>query len=291
MLDDFKNLFRGDNFIGQLIVSNALLFLVFNLLANLPSMQTFVYDWLALPATLGDFVWQPWSIVTYMFMHGGLRHLFYNMIILYLFGRIFRDFMGNQRLVGLYFLGGIGGGLFYVALYSFLLLAGENVGYYPLVGASAAIMAVVAAVGFRFGDNDVNLMFIGRVQLKYVALVIFVLSTVIDLAMNFGGKMSHVGGAAVGYIYVKGLERGKDYALLFTNWFKRLGKLFQRGPRMRVVNEQHRTQHTKTSTGSGPTVYENQARMDAILDKISKSGYENLSKDEKEFLFKMSNKQ
>lgn len=296
MLNEFKNLFRGGNFIWQIIVLNAVLFVVFNLVTNIPSQAGFVNSWLALPPFLGDVLVKPWTLISYMFMHANLRHIIYNMIVFYVFARIFRELMGNKRLMGLYFLGGLAGGLFFVAVYSLMLLGGEAINNFPLVGASAAIMAVVAAVGLRFGNHTINLMFLGSVQIKYVALVIFVITTVLDLAVNFGGKMSHLGGAALGYFYVRGLDRGKDYALGFMNFFERLGKVFERKPRMRVVNEDPRQQRRSTGqatsgrTKEAATVFENQARMDAILDKISKSGYENLSKEEKEFLFKMSNK-
>ena len=298
MLDDLKNLFKGNNFIGQMILINAALFLIVNIISNLflGGSEGAIFSWLALPSGLIEFILVPWTIVTYMFMHGGLWHVVFNMYMLYWFGRIFNDFMGEKRLAGLYFLGGIAGGVAYLLVYNLLFLAGETDINVILVGSSAAVMAITIAAGLRFPDYTINLMFFGTVRLKYVALVIFLLSTVLDFSSNMGGKIAHIGGAAMGYFYIKGLEKGNDYALSFYGIYDKFLSLFKQSPKLRVVPNDHGKKTTakakaKHSAGASKENSEIQAKTDTILDKISKSGYENLTKEEKDFLFKLSNKQ
>ncbi|MEZ4723015.1 MAG: rhomboid family intramembrane serine protease [Flavobacteriales bacterium] len=290
MLEDLKNLFKGNNFIGQIILICASVFLVENIVSNIsPGTGMQITRWFAMHSYLPSVLTSPWSLFTYMFLHGSFQHLFWNMIMFYWFARIVNDFMGKQRLVGLYFLGGISGALFYLIVYSLQVLGGETVIDTPLVGASAGIMAVVALAGFRFGDYQMNLLLIGPVRLRYVALGIFVMNTVLDFSMNTGGKLSHLGGAAFGYFYFRTLNQGKDYAFDFSNFLNKIPKLFQRKPKIRIVKN-NTTSYQSRPTGHSSSQAEDQKRMDAILDKISKSGYDNLSKDEKAFLFKMSNK-
>lgn len=297
MIEDLKNLFRGNHFVGQIIVVNAAIFLIVNLIAHLflGGNEGALLEWLALPALLNDFIWVPWSIISYMFLHGGLWHVVFNMYLLFWFGRIFGDFMGDKRLASLFFMGGIAGGILYLLVYNLLFLGGEQMPSTILIGSSAAVMAIVVASGARFPDYTVHLLFFGAVKLKYLALVIFLISTVLDFTSNMGGKIAHIGGAAMGYIYVRGLQQNKDYALAFYNWFDAIANLFKRRPKLRVVSSDAQKQTannsaTKTKQNETSNKADIQAKTDAILDKISKSGYDNLTKEEKEFLFKLSKK-
>jgi membrane associated rhomboid family serine protease len=287
MLDDIKNIFRGNNFIGQIIIICAVVFVVQNLLANVfPAFGIEILRWFAMHSYLPSFLTSPWSAFTYMFLHGSFGHLFWNMIIFYYFGRIVHDFVGRERLMGLYFLGGIAGAIFYLLVYSLQHLGGEMIVDTPLVGASAGIMAVVTFAGFRFGDFQMNLLLIGPVKLKYVALGLFVMNTLLDISMNTGGKLSHLGGAAFGYFYFRSLNAGKDPAAAFLGFFQNIGSFFKKKPKMRVVENDFRAKNSNKPRNSK----EAEARTDAILDKISKSGYDNLTNDEKEFLLTESNK-
>lgn len=291
MLEELKKLFQGKNFASQIIVINAVIFVVINLLENIFFRGHSGFgQWFALPSSLADLIWQPWTIVTYMFMHGSLGHLVYNMLVFYWFARIFSDFMGNERLAGLYLLGGLFGGLFFLVIYNIMFLSGEAIPMSTLVGASAAVMAVVVATSIRFPTYQMNLLLIGPVQLKWIGLFIFIVSTVLDLSNNFGGKMAHLGGAAVGFVYARTLDRGRDFAFEFNAFLKRFTTVFKRKSKIRVVHSQKPTEKAKATGKSGLTQQEIQAKTDAILDKISKSGYDNLSKDEKDFLFNISNR-
>ena len=196
------NLYRTSGFsMLPEVVKNLL---IINVLAYLARMVFLVNFEIDLNDYFGLHYWEaekfrPYQFVTYMFMHGGLWHVVFNMYMLYWFGRIFNDFMGEKRLAGLYFLGGIAGGAAYLLVYNLLFLAGETDVNVILVGSSAAVMAITIAAGLRFPDYTINLMFFGTVRLKYVALVIFILSTVLDFSSNMGGKIAHIGGAAMGY--------------------------------------------------------------------------------------------
>lgn len=289
MLDDLKNLFRSRNVIGQLIVINAAVFLLFNVIANLfmQGNETIFLSWLGLSSDFMLFIIKPWTLATYMFLHGGFWHLLFNMLMLYWFGRIIQDFMGEQRLLGLYILGGLAGGLLYLLLFNVLSLAGSSWAFYStLIGASAAVMAVVVAAGAKFPDYTLNLLLIGPVRLKYVALVVFLMSTILDFSSNTGGKVAHLGGAVFGLLYVRQLNHGQDWAWGFTQFFYRFRDMFERKPRLKVVHKE------PSSKGRAKTVAvdkDSQVKTDAILDKISKSGYDSLTKEEKDYLFKLSN--
>lgn len=290
MLNDLKNLFKGNNFLLKIIVVNAIIFFVFAILGQLfNEVDLFVRNWLALPASLESFLFRPWTIITYQFIHHSFRHLFFNMLMLFWFARIFSDYMGTKRLAGLYFIGGIAGGLLYMIVYSLMFLSGEfNLEFLQmlrLVGASASIMAVLIATGRKFGEQEISLLFIGAVPLKYVALVIFLTSTFLDFVSNFGGSMAHIGGAFIGWIYISQLNRGKDIALTFSALLDRLAKLLEKKPKLRVVKNEH---YSKVDLKEKTSEKERQAKTDAILDKISKSGYDNLTSEEKEFLFNLS---
>ncbi len=297
MLEDLKRLFKGNNFLGQIILINAGVFLIVNLVSSifLKGNERLIQEWIGLPALLGEAITVPWTFFTYMFSHGSLWHLIFNMYLLFWFGRIFGSMMGEKRLIGLYFLSGLAGGLLYFLVFNVLFLGGEPVGGMILIGASGAIMGIVIAAGARFPDYVLNLFLLGAVPLKYVALAIFIISTLLDFNVNMGGKIAHIGGAAMGYFYVRGLNNGKDYAMSFMEWIDKALDMFKQKPKLRVVPNDHRKSsggaaRQKTPTSSASKSDEDQAKTDAILDKISKSGYENLTREEKDFLFKLSNK-
>ncbi|NQV53618.1 MAG: rhomboid family intramembrane serine protease [Flavobacteriales bacterium] len=300
MLEDLKRLFKGNNFLGQIILINAGVFLIVNLVSSifLKGNERLIQEWIGLPALLGEAITVPWTFFTYMFSHGSLWHLIFNMYLLFWFGRIFGSMMGEKRLIGLYFLSGLAGGLLYFLVFNVLFLAGEPVGGMILIGASGAIMGIVIAAGARFPDYVLNLFLLGAVPLKYVALAIFIISTLLDFNVNMGGKIAHIGGAAMGYFYVRGLNNGKDYAMAFMEWIDKALDMFKQKPKLRMVpNDRGKSssgssqkKSSKAAASGGHKSDEHQAKTDAILDKISKSGYENLTREEKDFLFKLSNK-
>jgi Rhomboid family len=212
-----------------------------------------------------------------MFLHVQAMHLIYNMLWFYWFAIIFTDFMGQKRLLYTYLLGGIAGGLLFI-IFSNLFMPYAN-----LIGASAGIMAVIVATAVLVPDYELRLIFFGPVKIKYLAIASFILTSLVDFSVNSGGKVSHIGGALFGVIYMLQYRKGNDFTRFPAKWVDAIGKLFKPKPKV------------KKSGGSGyrppkTTTDDKQKKIDAILDKISASGYDALTKEEKDFLFKTTNK-
>jgi membrane associated rhomboid family serine protease len=267
---------RRADMLTRLIVINIIVFILANIFVNIPGLGIYVYDYFALPSSLHQLLYRPWTLITYMFLHVQTMHLIFNMLWFYWFGIIFTDFMGSKRLLYTYLLGGIGGGLLFI-IFSNLFMPGAN-----LVGASAGIMAVIVATAVLVPDYQLHLIFFGPVKLKYLAIGAFVLTSLVDFSVNSGGKVSHIGGALYGILYMYQYRKGVDYAEIAGNFVSRITSLLSaknKGPKL------------KKSGGSGirkqkTSENEKQKKIDAILDKISASGYEALTKEEKDFLFK-----
>nr|WP_298927956.1 rhomboid family intramembrane serine protease [uncultured Allomuricauda sp.] len=266
----------------KLIALNVLVFILDGL--SLALLGNSVSEWFELPKDFMEFFGQPWSIVTYSFFHAGLGHIFWNMIMLYFAGRIFLNLFDNQRFINVYFLGVIVGGMVFLLSYNiFPTLLNTNT---ALIGASAGVTAVLIFVCAYLPNQEVRIIFF-NVKLWYVG-AFFVLVDLIQIPYggNVGGRLAHLGGALLGYIYARQLLNGNDIGSGFTKFRDVIVQLFQpkekKGPLKTVYKK-------KTSKGKGSADYDKQAhqrKIDAILDKISKSGYESLSKAEKDFLFK-----
>ena len=217
-----------------------------------------------------------------MFLHEGLMHILFNMLWLYWLGKIFVEYVGSKRLVAVYLLGGISGGLLFTLTPIIYPLSFSNT---VLHGASAGVMAVVVAIAVLLPDYMIHLMFFGGVRLKYLALASFILTSLLDISQNTGGKISHIGGALFGLIFMLQYKNGKDITKPVTAFFDWIVGLFSRRPKIKISysrkasdDEYNLNQKTK------------QQKIDLILDKISKSGYDALTKDEKDFLCKASGK-
>ncbi len=269
------------NIAEKLIAINVLIFILHGLSKALFGVS--VDDWFHLPKDLGAFLGQPWSLITYSFFHAGLGHIFWNMLMLYFTGRIFLNLFDNQRFINVYFLGIIVGGLVFLTSYNvFPTLLNTNT---ALIGASAGVTAVLIFICAYIPNQEVRIIFF-NVKLWYVG-AFFVLVDLIQIPYggNVGGRLAHLGGALLGYIYARQLLNGKDIGSGFTKLLNSLGNLFKRSEKKAPLKTVY-----KKNTGRGKAVnYDKEARqrkIDAILDKISKSGYESLSKAEKDFLFK-----
>lgn len=236
-------------------------------------------------------LWHPWTPITYMFTHQAPMHLFWNMIMFWFSGQLFQGILGGKRLLGNYLLGGLAGYLFYV-LGSFMpahLALGSNG---PILGASAAVMSVLIGIASYRPDMLVNLFLIGPVRLKYVGIAVLVLDLIaISGGSNTGGHLAHLGGALYGYLAARQLAAGTDWSGAFVGWLERIPKLFKRGTtRMRVEKRPpHNARGTVTDADFNASKKQQQERIDAILDKISRSGYDSLSKAERDFLFRSGN--
>ncbi len=271
-----KLLGRRADMLTRLIVINIIVFILANIAVHIPGLGDYVYDYLALPSSLHKLLFRPWTLITYMFLHVETMHLIFNMLWFYWFGIIFTDFMGSKRLVYTYILGGIAGGLLYI-IFSNVFMPG---GY--LLGASAGIMAVIVATALLVPDYELRLIFFGPVKLKYLAIGAFVLTSLVDFSVNSGGKVSHIGGALYGILYMSKYRKGTDYAEIVSGFVTKIKNLFamkKSGPKLKKSGGSGSKQ--KSTSGD-----EKQKKIDAILDKISASGYDALTKEEKDFLFK-----
>ncbi len=226
-------------------------------------------------------MFQPWSILTYMFLHDGFMHILFNMLWLYWVGSLLQEYLGNTKTYEAYFLGGISGGLLYLLAYNLLPVFSANVSYSFALGASAGVLAVVCAAATLLPDYNFQLLFFGNVKLKYIALISVLLDLISIPQGNAGGHIAHLGGALFGYLFIKLIYANNNLSYRLDALFDGFLNLFSSKPKIKI---QHKTTFMKTATNAKPS----QADVDVILDKISKSGYESLSQTEKETLFKAS---
>jgi membrane associated rhomboid family serine protease len=248
-------------------------------------LDQWVLKQLAVPASLHSLLYKPWTLFTYMFLHEGVFHILFNMLVLYWFGQILTEYLGNKKFVYTYILGGISGAVFYIVCFNLFPLFTSTVEYSQALGASGAVMAIVFATATLLPDYSVMLFIIGSVRLKYIALFYLIFDLIGIGSINSGGHLAHLGGALFGFIMVSQLRKGNDFINGIDRQVQKLRSLFIRKPKLRVAHKAN----TTTQKPRKPHSETDQAVIDAILDKISKSGYESLSKEEKQILFKASN--
>lgn len=269
----------------KLIAINVMVFIVNGLLTFLMGMRSdALMQWFELPKDFFDFIVQPWSLFTYSFFHGGIWHLFWNMLVLYFASRIFLNLFGPRRFINVYFLGVFLGGLLFLLSYNvFPALIGIKT---ALIGASAGVTAVLIFVCAYIPNQEVRLLFF-NVKLWHIGVFIVLIDLIqIPTGGNAGGHLAHLGGALLGYVYARQLLHGRDIGEGFSKILDSLANLFRRNEKKPPLKTVYRK---KQPAAAGKVDYDKESRqrkIDTILDKISKSGYESLSKDEKDFLFK-----
>lgn len=239
-------------------------------------LQWFI-EKLALGSDPGSWLLQPWSILTYMFVHEAFFHILFNMLVLYWFGQLFCEFMSSSRLVVVYLLGGISGGLLFMLAYQWIPAFQPISHSSHLVGASAAVIAVLTAIATLLPDYSMHLLFFGPVRLRYIAIFLVLLYLISIPDGNAGGNIAHLGGAIFGFVYIRLYRKGVDIG----GWLEKL--LFLLSGKRSHIRAVHRKQGPAGKEG-GPR----QEVIDAILDKISRSGYSSLSEQERETLFRAS---
>ena len=292
IITDLKDSFRRGSIHIQLIYINIAVFVAVTLagiaLQLFNMEQARVFDWLELPASSARFIMQPWSLLTYMFMHGGLLHILFNMLWLYWFGAIFLNMFSSKHLKGLYVLGGICGGALYMLAYNVFPYFRPYIENSFMVGASASVLAIVAAAAYREPNYPIRLFLLGTLRLKYLALIVIGMDLLLITSENAGGHIAHLGGALGGVWFAAGLNKGRDV----TAWINRaadgIASLFRRKPRKPKMKVHY-------GNGSRQQDYDYNARkkaqsdeIDRILDKLRKTGYEGLSDEEKKSLFDAS---
>lgn len=241
--------------------------------------------YLMVPTDLNELLKYFWTPITYMFLHFRFLHILFNLLWLYWFGRIFLKYLNEKQLLTTYLLGGLSGALIFILGYNVFPGLGSGIA----LGASAAVMAVVFAISFYSPNYEIYLIFFGPVKIKHIAIVYIVIDIFIQVgADNFGGYLTHLGGAAYGYLFAWQLKKGKDMGKGFSRFLDALVSLFQRKPKMKVAYKNQAKNMDDFDYNKNKA--EAQREVDRILDKIAKSGYDSLTKKEKEMLFKMSGK-
>lgn len=272
------------NIAEKLIAINVLVFILSNLVPVLFGVsKNLIYSWFELPKDILAFLGKPWTIITYAFFHAGFGHIFWNMLLLYFFGRTFLNLFDARRFTAVYFLGIITGGIFFILGYNVFptLLDTSAV----LIGASAGVTSVLIFVCAYIPNQEVRIIFF---NVKLWQLGVFViLKDVLTLSMgqNVGGMLAHLGGALLGYVYARQLLYGKDIGEGFNKLLDAMAGVFKASSKA-PLKTVYKKQKANASTSNEYNKEVRQRKIDAILDKISKSGYESLSKAEKDFLFK-----
>ncbi len=290
--EDIKASFREGSALIRLIYINVGVWLGVNILwiilflSGVAAPTGIILRWLAVPAYLPSLLTHPWTVITYMFTHQGFLHILFNLLWLYWFGIIFLQYFDTRKLVGVYVMGGLTGALFFIAGFNLFPAFREVLPASIALGASASVMALVIATAVYVPNYTVYVFLIGPVKIKYIALVSFILTTLVDFSSNTGGKFAHLGGALYGYLFVVQYRRGKDMTRILNRLLDTLASLFKH--RRKKIHVAYRRPADDIEYNR-QKAYE-QKEIDRILDKISKGGYDSLTKKEKEILFRMSNK-
>jgi len=252
--------------------------------------STLVMHLLAIPASVPVLIERPWTLITYMFLHIDIWHLLFNMIWLYWFGRIFLEFLSSRQLVFVYLLGGFSGALVYVVAFNVFPVFIEIVPVSFALGASASVMAIVTAISFYVPNYTIQLFLFGRIRILYLAIALFVFDFFMIPSGNAGGHLAHIGGALFGIIFsqVYRITNKQGNTSYYNTFFSNLKDRFQW--KQKAYQPQQDYTRPVSDEEYNRKKRENQQRIDEILEKISKGGYDSLTREEKEFLFKTSSK-
>ena len=277
-LNDLKYKYSGFSIAEKIIFLNIILFVIpyfINTLLFLFNLNSKSYiELFLLSPELNDLIIRPWTIITYSFVHDGFFHLFWNMLLLYYISRMILNLFSPSTFINVYFLGVIVGGILFLFSYSFFPVFKGDIS--SMGGSSAGVMAAIIFMCTYSPDNEIRLFFF-NLKLKYIGILFFVFDIIQIPYGNSGGHIAHVGGAILGFFYARNLINGRDIG----SSFEYLWKFFFR---------KRKNKEEKVFFQDNPKIYkkpdksEKQKRVDAILDKISKSGYESLSDKEKNFL-------
>ena len=289
-LENIKSKFSAATSLYRLLAINIGVFLVLMILRTFLFILgsdfvifDFLVEKLSMPASFSQLIFQPWSVVTYMFLHVDFMHILFNMLILYWTGSLFAEYLGNEKLWTTYVLGAITGGLAYLIMFNISPAFSQQVNHSHLMGASAGVIAVMVGIATLLPDYTVQLILIGPVKLKYVALVSILIYFISIPLGNAGGQIAHLGGALFGYIMIKQLKKGND----ITSW---LSNLFKKGSRRKSKMTVVRSGKPIPDAVYVEEAISRQEVIDKVLDKINKSGFDSLSKEEKEILYNASGK-
>jgi membrane associated rhomboid family serine protease len=297
--DEFKRFFRSGSVLSILILINLgvwvltkvvyVLFFLYNH-PDTTFADSLILHYFALPANPGDLASRPWTLVTYMFLHIEFWHILFNMLWLFWFGRIFMEYLNSRQLLFTYLGGGLAGGLLYILAYNIFPVFHTTLQASVALGASASVMAIVTAISFFVPNYSINLLFIGRIRILYLAILLFIFDFIAIPSGNAGGHIAHIGGAFFGYFLSLWLRKTKvAYSMgFFTSLRKKVGRLLRPGLKISSKSPYSGRPKTDEEYNADKNLY--QKRVDSILEKISKGGYDSLTREEKDFLFRSSGK-
>jgi membrane associated rhomboid family serine protease len=285
IIEDLKLQYKMGGIVTQLIFWNAALFVfpwLFFALLSLLGVNIDYLHYVSLSSNPALLLWKPWSLLSYAFFHSGIMHIVFNMIVLNFSGRLFMTFFTSKQLLGLYVLSAIFAGLCYILVFYILNIDA------PIVGASAAIMAILVATTTYYPLMELRLLIIGNVKLWHVTAVIIIIDLMQLRSENMGGHISHLSGALFGFIFIKLLQNGTDLSVSVSRVITFFANLFKKNTStpFKKVHKNYSKPVEKT-VSKIVTKDKSQQQIDEILDKISQSGYDSLTKEEKEFLFKV----
>jgi membrane associated rhomboid family serine protease len=286
---DIRYWLRQGNTVNHLLLWNIAIFLILGILRLISYFSTsdlafmFVYNQVVLHSDLAVFIRKPWGLFTYQFAHLNIFHIFFNMLNLYWFGNLFRSFLGNKRILPLYLLGGITGGLLYILSFNLLYPTGADT---TMLGASAAVMSLLVACATLMPNYEIGLLLLGSVRLKWLALAIIVLDLIsIPTQGNLGGIIAHLGGAALGLVYVKILQNGTDLCQPLIWLFDTVGGTGTPKPK---TKRPFKPKKSPLKVVKRNLDENKQLKLDQLLDKINEKGLGSLSPEEKSWLDKHS---
>jgi membrane associated rhomboid family serine protease len=291
IVDEIKESFKKGSMLTRLIYLNLAVFILVNLveaifyLAGAHSSYPLFLNQFMVPAELSTLIRKPWTPITYMFTHKDFIHILFNLLWLFWFGRIFLQYFDGRKLVGVYLLSGLTGALFFIGAYNILPVFREALPLAVALGASASVTGIIIATAVYVPNFTLNLLFIGRVKVIYIAIAVIVLTVLIDFPKNPGGMLAHLGGAVFGYFYTVRYKQGKDMTRGINRALEMLFAMFRPKPKIRVTHRK-----TETDIDYNKRKTDEQKEIDRILDKIAKSGYGSLTSKEKEVLFRQSQK-
>lgn len=285
VIDEIKESFKRGSVLTRLIYINIGVFLairIIHVFFFLLDQEFTLINWLSLPADSRQLLQMPWTLATYMFLHFNFLHILFNVLWLYWIGKIFLFYFDEKKLLGVYLLGGLAGGLFFVLAYNLFPAFTSVIDFARLLGASASVLAIIAAVATYAPNHTISLLFIGQVKMKHLALFSIVLYVIGIASSNAGGNLAHIGGAAFGFIFARQYRKGHDWTRLITKFMDGIVQFTRPKQRIKVTykSQKNDIEHNRQKNLK-------QEEINRVLDKISKSGYDSLTKEEKELLFKM----
>lgn len=252
-------------------------------LMNMDSVGDFIMQQLELSGNIMQVFFKPWTLITHLFIHSGLLHILFNMMTLYFTYQLFNQRFDDQRFLNVYFVSGLAGALMFLLSVNLFPLFSENAHSYTAVGASAAVMGVLIAICTYRPQDEVMLFGSIKMKLQWLALIFILLDLISIRSGNEGGHLAHLGGAMFGFSWAINMKKGRDLAVFFN----KAQAIFKWKPKRKsTINVVHK--RARTDENYNLDKRQKQKRIDDILDKISRSGYDSLSKDEKALLFELS---